>query len=76
MVCGAVRVCDGQGEEVDLLLPRDGHLVLRELLQREARELVRVERLRLQPPREARGRQRLARQELRAELRGNCAAIA
>ena len=47
MVCGAVRVCDGEGEEVDLLLPRDGHLVLRELLQREARELVGVERLRL-----------------------------
>ena len=71
MVCGAVRVCDGQREEVDLLLPRDGHLVLRELLQREARELVRVERLRLQPQREeARGRPRIARRIAR-ELRGN-----
>ena len=70
MVCGAVRVCDGQREEVDLLLPRDGHLVLRELLQREARELVGVERLRLQPQREARGRPRIARRIAR-ELRGN-----
>ena len=69
-MCGAVRVCDGQREEVDLLLPRDGHLVLRELLQREARELVGVERLRLQPQRERRGRQRMARRIAR-ELRGN-----
>ena len=75
MVCGAVRVCDGEREEVDLLLPRDGHLVLRELLQREARELVGVERLRLQPQREGRGRPRLARRIAR-ELRGNCAVVA
>ena len=67
---------DGEREEVDLLLPRDGHLVLRELLQREARELVRVERLRLQPRREeARGRPRIARRIAR-ELRGNRAVFA
>ena len=70
-MCGAVRVCDGEGEEVDLLLPRDGHLVLRELLQREARELVRVERLRLQPQREGRPVREGIAPGIARELRGN-----